>query len=252
MSTLSKVYGRVYVPAVAGRAAVPAVPARTVCTPKPAPGEWRYTCTRQELPDDWSAILIPPGGRLVIVYDPNGTIDPITGQVRVIDMYLEVCTSRWVTTGEPGPPVCVTYPAQPALPEIVAQPARVETVPLREWNAGADSVAIEDGDCVVTFVMQVVSGVVVGLEEVSVDPPLGIERAPFGLYFAGQQFQVIESGETRTVPRGFTPGDEFQILRFGSRILYRHNGQLVYESKNTSAEPLRVCSSLYASGDFIE
>ena len=254
MGALTKVFGSNYIPAVVGRPAVPGTPARTVCTPKPAPGEWRYVCTRtpvssQSISD--GATLIPPGGQLVIEYDPNGAIDPVTGQVKVIGMYIEVCTSRWVTTGPAGPPVCVSYPAIPAQPEIPSSPARVETVPIREWDAGADSVVTQAGDCIVTFSMGMVSGVVVGLEHID-SYTVGKERALYGLYFAGRQFQVIESGITRTTPENFTSGDQFEILRYEGRIMYRHNGRLVFTSYTIDNEELQVCTSLYASGDYIE
>lgn len=247
---LTKGYQRSYIPAVPGSAAIPYRAPYTVCQAQPAPGQWVYTCTRMELPDH-GAVLIPPGGQVVYVYDPSGAHDPLTGQPIVIDVYIQVCTSTWKVTGKPGPPICTTYPAQLYVPAVPAKPARVDVTPIQAWDAGANSVTSLDGDCVCTFTMGRVAGVVVGLTQDLGNVP-DYARMSHALYFHGPHFNVMEYGATKSSAFEYAAGDEFKIQRANGEVTYTHNGRRVYTSRAESTGAVNVGSALYASGDYIE
>lgn len=246
---LTKVFQRTYIPAVPAQPEVPYRPAFTVCQQTPAPGHWETVCTRMEIPANGS-IKIPPGGELITVFDPSGAIDPLTGQVKVVDVYILVCSSKWVVDGPPGPTVCTSYPEQPHVPATPDVPARVEVSALIGWDAGANSVVSHSGDCVCTFNMDRVVGAVCGFTT-DLDAVADTERLTHALYFNRNRFQVIESGVARTSEAGYAPGDEFQILRSGGNVSYFHEGALVYMSRRASVGEIHVGGSLYASGDTI-
>lgn len=246
---LTKVFQRTFIPGVPARPEVPYRPAFTVCQQSPAPGHWETTCTRMNVQANGS-IRIPPGGELVTVYDPNGAIDPLTGQVKVIDVYIRVCSSKWVADGPPGPTVCTSYPEQPHVPAFPGAPARVEVSTQLGWDAGANSVVSHEGDCVCTFNMDRVAGAVCGFTA-DLDDVTAIDRLTHALYFHGGKFQVVESGKARTPDAGYTSGDEFKIQRAAGEVSYLHSGKRIYTSRAGSFGEIHVGGALYASADTI-
>lgn len=244
---LIKDYGREIIPGQPGSPGSPAQPERTVCSTPAAPGYWTQTCKRVEI---GNGVAIPPGGELVVVYDPNGTIDPKTGQVKVIDSYIRVCTSTWVSTGPAGPVSCVTYPAQPAVPPQPARPSVVRHYQVLAWNAGANSVVTQEGDCVCTFTMKRVVGVVVGLTAQR-ENVTDYQRLTHALYFHSGRFNVMERGTVKSDAFAYANGDEFKIQRVRNEVTYIHNGKRVYTSRLPSSGEVSVGCALYASGDAI-
>lgn len=246
---LVKDFERSYIPAVAGTPEIPFRAAYTACHQLPAPGHWETRCTRMEMPTS-GGVQIPPNGELIIVRDPNGAIDPITGEVRVIDVYIRVCTSLWVADGPPGASVCTTHPEQPFVPAVPSQPAKVETRVHTGWNAGANSVEAQAGDCACIFDMAKVVGAVCGftseLEEVT-----SIDRFTHALYFHGGKVQVLERGVARTLDAAYQTGDTFEIRRVGGKVTYLHKRKPMYASRLVSTGPVHVGGALYASSDTI-
>lgn len=188
---------------------------------------------------------------MVVIYDPSGAIDPLTGKVKVIDIFIRVCTSTWIVTGNIGPKVCTTYPAQLHVPAVTHVPARVDVTPIHAWDAGANSVTSQSGDCECAFTMQLVAGAVVGFTSIPETVP-AVARMSHALSFSGRKFQVMEAGAGRTNAHTFADGDSFQIRRHGGTVSYLHNGVVVYTSKVPSSGEIWVGCSLYSSGDYIE
>lgn len=241
---LTKDYRRTPIPPVPGSPEIPARAAYTVCQQKPAPGRWVETCVRWDppVPAGGGAVLIPPGAQLITYGSP---------ELGTYGWYFLVCTSKWVTTGKPGPTVCTSYPAQPYVPAVPPSPARVEMTPYLEWNAGANSVDSQPGACACTFTMGRVGGVVIGLTA-SLEDVAPVDRLTHALYFHGGRYQVLESGSAKTSDATYAPGDEFQIRRYGGKVTYLHGGRQVYESRVASTGDIHVGTAMYLSGDSIE
>lgn len=246
---LTKDFQRTLVPGVESTPEVPYRAQFTVCQQEPAPGHWEKKCSRIEIPVN-GGVLIPPGGEIVVVRHPNGAIDPVTGEVKVVDMYIRVCTTAWVVDGPPGATYCTTYPEQQYVPAVSGRPARVETSVLLGWNAGANSVASHDGDCVCSFDMDHPTGAMCGftadLEDVSLPA-----RLTHALYFHGGKFQVVESGKAKTPDTNYARGDQFKIQRASGEVTYLHGSRRVYTSRVASVGAIHVGAALYASSDAI-
>ena len=246
---LTKDFERTYIPGVVGTPEIPYRAAYTVCHQPPAPGHWETRCTRLEVPNA-SGIRIPPNGELVTVRDPNGAIDPLTGEVKIIDVYIRVCTSVWVTDGPPGPTVCTTFPEQPYVPATPSRPAKVETTMLLGWNAGANSVQSHDGDCACTFNMDRVTGAICGFTA-ELDDVASTARFSHAIYFHGGKYQVVERGIARTPEAPYQAGDEFRIQRTNGVVTYIHERKRVLVSRVLSAGAIYVGGALFASSDTI-
>ena len=250
---LRKDFQREFFPGTPGQAEVVAQPELTVCQPQGG-GSWQVVCSRVEIPRN-GGIVIPPGGRVVTVYDPNGELDPLTGQVKVIDVYLEVCVSQWVPEPNSGEPVCVTYPAIPYQPAVPAVPARYETRPVIGWDAGANSVVTHAGDCEVVWTMGLVAGVYLGLTD-DREAIASRARIAHGLFFfqrAGAPFfRIVEGGAARSGDIAYAPGDAFAVRRARGVVSYRHNGDALRTVEAAFTGTASVGCALYASGDSIE
>ena len=240
---------------------VPEQPARdeqTVCTTTPPPGtgsgsgQWQRRCTTLVLPANASA-PVNMGTSVTVLSVANGYVT------------YQICTSVWVPSGSGsggesgGPVTCTTLPAQPYIPE---QPARIDTVPIFDWQAGANSIQELEGDAFLTFDMPVVIGTIVGFTD-NRDDAADRDRITHGMYFgldgAGDPiFQVFEAGSMMTEPAPYTAGDYFKITREAGVVKYHHynTGSSEYERIYTSttingASPLIAASAMYASGDTI-
>jgi len=246
---LVKDFERTYIPAVAGTPEIPYRPAYTACHQPPPPGHWETRCSRMEVPKS-GGVQMPPNGELITVRDPNGAIDPVTGEVKVIDVYIRVCTSVWVTDGPPGAAVCTTHPEQPFVPAVPGQPARVDTRMRTGWNAGANSAQSQAEDCACSFTMAKVTGAVCGLTADLADVT-SVDRLSHALYFHGGKFQVQEQGIARTQGAAYQAGDTFEIQRVAGRVTYMHKGKRVYVSRVMSTGTVHVGGALFASSDTI-
>lgn len=247
---LTRDFERVFEPGVPARDMVPPQPEMTVCQPPPE-GSWVHSCERIDVPAN-SSEAIPPGGTMVVVYDPTGEIDPLTGQVRVIDAYIQVCSSRWVPAPNAGGPVCTTYPAVPYQPAVPYKPPRWSYHVALGWDAGANSVQSYLGDCEAKWDMGKVVGVQVGLTIDRAAVP-STERLTHALFFHQRNsvphFRIMEGGVSRSGDFPYAEGDEFAIRRAQGAVSYWHNGVEVQESGVASYGRVLVGTALYASGD---
>lgn len=152
----------------------------------------------------------------------------------------------------PQPDTCVTYPAIPGVPAV---PSSIRVTPVREWNAGANSVDELDGDVSLRFETAHAIGVVLGLtQNRDIEAVGSIERITHGIYFhatASGQFvyRVMESGKLVTPAAQHVASDEFEVRRVGTAVLYFRNGEQFYQSRTSSSGTVSAASALYASGD---
>lgn len=255
---LTKVFDQQYVPRVPGSPEIPARAAYTVCQPTYPSARWVYSCSRINLPNGRNSLRtggfsIPPGGQLVIIYDPSGAIDPLTGGVRVLDAYIQICTSTY-TPGPPGPPACTNYPEQVFVPAVVEVPAHIRQVLHQGWDAGANSVESHAGSCEASFVMNTVIGVYVGFTA-SLGQVNNFNRYTHALHFfvrSGRaSFRVVEGTVARSRVFNYMPGDAFKIRRVRGRVSYWHGSVKIHESADPSTGTIHVGTSLYSSGDAV-
>lgn len=149
-----------------------------------------------------------------------------------------------------GCTVCPAVPGAPAVP-----PQEVSDANLG-WNAGANSVAMLDGDLHFVFTMpESVVGVIMGLR--SARAGVGIpDLVEFGFLFfttAGvDNYAVIERGNSAVFAvqtRAPGLGEQFEIVRRGERVTYLVNGVPLYTSTRHSSGRLVATNCSYASGD---
>lgn len=265
--SLAKNYQYVYHPAVAE---VPYRAAYTVCQQQTT-GYWMTTWSSQDATKSFlagAAFAYRSNTYLLITYSDGkvlkkyqvgtsvatevvtaGTGDP---SASVVSALYYTSASVWVDTTNSSNVVCTTYPEQPHVP---AQAAYVETVPVAEWNAGANSLDTQDGDCQVTFNMGLVVGVIVGLTT-DTSNVADYTRLSHALYFhqdaSGRPvFNVLESGRTARAAEAYSTSDTWAIRRVGTMVSYFRNGQRVMVSQVPSSGTLSVGTALYYSGDSI-
>lgn len=147
---------------------------------------------------------------------------------------------------------CLVCPAIPASP---ARPARVQTDPNLGWNAGANSLAMLDGDVRVAFALDALpTGIYVGLKGArrGVTAPELIPHAFYLYSAAGRGFvEVRERGLMRDSPKTYTLGDLLEIRREAGRVSYWLASALLYQSDARSTGPVLVNTCLYSAGDTI-
>lgn len=233
-----------YVP---GRAAVPARPAQTICTPAPstpASGTWLVKCEVASVFIGWDngpATFDNPGPFPKPVF--------LTGQ--------PVCRSVWLpnpVSPQPAPqPVCVTYPAVEAVAGI---PGRIDVVPVRAWDAGANSEQVLDGDVRVAFTIGQVLGAVIGFTQ-DRESAGSADRMSHAFAFTTDAAArpVAQVREGARVVTAAVPYDiestEFEIRRTGGTVRYLRDGVVIYTSRAKSAGELSVACAVYGSGDVL-
>jgi hypothetical protein len=145
---------------------------------------------------------------------------------------------------------CLICPEQEAAPAV---PARVDHQVVIGWNAGANSIAVQDGNLHVVVTNQaLVAAVVVGLKS-DRDRQTVPDLIEHGWYFqslAGVGVaQVIERGVTKTMVAAYDFSDAFELRRVNGLVTYLKNDAAVYTSTVPSLGSKVVNSCLYASGD---
>ncbi|GAA0721253.1 hypothetical protein [Dokdonella soli] len=145
---------------------------------------------------------------------------------------------------------CIVCPPLPAIPEVLPT---YTNIPNAGWNAGANSIAMLDGDLYTQFGLPTeCAGIVIGFKAFRAWATVPTLVA-FGLYLSnagGHQYvNVIENGVNMTAPVLCASSDVFTIGRYGGVVGYKRNSTLLYQSSVTSAGPLIVNACLYASGD---
>lgn len=236
---LRKSFQRVVTP---GQPEVTADPGGYYCYSKPPTGYWEQRC---------STITIYPGTGVPV---PSGSIS-----IRyffdafgvLIKIQAIVCTSVFVSTGSSGPPVCTYVPPRAYQPAVQR---KVEQVPVIGWDAGANSIISQAGDCELRWTMGMVVGVYVGFN-IDVDDVADILRYSHSFVFLQRSgrpiFRIVEEGEARSFESEYSLSDEFAIRRVGGRVSYWKNGQKLQDSALESSGEVSAGSSLYVSGDMI-
>lgn len=151
----------------------------------------------------------------------------------------------------PGETICTTYPA---IDEIPAVPAWVETIAVNEWDAGANSIKELDGDVHTVFSFDTpVVGVAVGFvnhrENVH-----DYSRLMFGVLMSQSasgtpQFRVMEYGRFRTGFIEYALGEPIELRRVQNEFSAWYNGERLLRGSQAYDGPLIVGSSLYSTGD---
>lgn len=183
------------------------------------------------------------GGKLVYI-PPNG---PNPGQ--------------WVLTGatKKRVPIVVCYPPEPPVPPVPPTPTKVikgrpstlVTDYHFGWNAGAISRIAQPYHCRLTFACAPSTiGVVVGLNNQSTGQ--GYKEIQHAIYCNEGKAQIVEEGVVCGVQVQYVDGDDFQIVRLGSKVFYQKNNVTFYTSQKRSAGTLIVDASLYSGGDKIQ
>lgn len=149
-------------------------------------------------------------------------------------------------------PTCVTYPAEPARPYI---PAHYDELPNPGWNAGANSVATQSGDCYLSWMVNAdCAGAVTGFCAPN-RPSYVYYDIQHGIYTTSTNgalvAQVVERGVTKGDLVGFDAADELYIRRFKDRVEYYVAGTRIYVSSVPSRGTIRAGTSLYLDHDEI-
>lgn len=120
------------------------------------------------------------------------------------------------------------------------------------WNAGGRSVAAQDGDLCVTFVVdRSPTGVLCGLADplASIGSFNSIEH---GIFSDGERFKVYESGRlVFTSSQGANAQPALAITRIGTTVTYQI-GNDAYVSGNPSRGAKALTAALYIAGDYVD
>lgn len=154
---------------------------------------------------------------------------------------------------------CVVIPAAAAVPAVPGYETRTKQF---GWDAGARSVDQLDDDVELSFTMETVIGVVVGLSAVDAGAEAGVrEQISHGFFLFTEggrvnQLQVIESGVRVGSVDTYAADSTFRIQRAGGRVFYsveNSEGKVYfrYASRVPLEGTVEAMSALYASGDFI-
>ena len=132
----------------------------------------------------------------------------------------------------------------------------MENVPVREWNAGANSEQQLDGDVRVAFTMAQVLAAVIGFtqdRESTQSPDRMTHAFAFTTDAAARPVAQVREGSrvlTAAVPYEIE-STEFEIRRTGGTVRYLRNGSVVYTSRAKSEGEISVGCAIYASGDVL-
>lgn len=142
----------------------------------------------------------------------------------------------------------------PEVPASTGHATRVVTDANLGWNAGANSIAMLDGDVRMAIAPDAIpAGMFVGLKGSRVGPtaPELLTHA-FYIYAAalGKAFvEVRERGVLVGVATAYTLGSLLEIRRDGGRVSYWIAGAKVRDSAVASRGPVLVNACLYSAGD---
>ncbi len=149
----------------------------------------------------------------------------------------------------------VNFPGAPYQPARPPQPIFEQ---VRAWDAGANSIATNGGDVYTKFNVFPSLGVKIGFYDASStrDP-----RDPTALFaafycFSGTQgfrWGILDKGKyvVPVADNTYYNDTLFEIRRQGGTIFYYVDGVLVYRSSSPGDFPLKVGTSMYATGDFV-
>ncbi len=147
---------------------------------------------------------------------------------------------------------CIVCPSTAGSP---GSPSYTQTLPNAGWNAGANSIAMLDGDLTVTYAFTaapVDTFVGYSYTRRTVGVPNALAFA-IRVYTLGTStyLQVYEKGVAVGAPSPYTLGNTIEIRRVAARVTYFNNSKPIYTSPTVSFGPMVVSSCLYTAGDSI-
>lgn len=147
---------------------------------------------------------------------------------------------------------CNQFPATPAIP---FRPGYLTNEATTGWDSGAHSSAQLSGDVRLAFTVNESVAVVCGLTAVTTAASVAPERVAHGFYVtrvAGVlTARVWEAGRIVAGPWTVAVGDLLEVLRSGTRVIYRRAGAVLYRSREPSTGTVKVAASLYGPEDFV-
>ena len=238
---LTKAIERVFVPAVPE---VPASPGGNYCYTPPASGYWEQSVQTLTLYPD-SGIQVPSGQNVISVvpvYKPDGTVEKF-----IVTLWV----STWIQEGPNADPVCTYYAPQEY---VQGSAARIEQRIGLGWDAGANSLQSQPGDCEAVWEMAMVVGAYIGLTA-SLEEVTSTDRFTHAFYFhqsAGRMlYKIKDGGVAVSNDTEYATGTEFKIRRVAGVVTYWVGGALIHTSSIASIGEVHVGTALYASGDAV-
>lgn len=154
------------------------------------------------------------------------------------------------TTSSTAYTTCTVCTGQDA---ITPRPARVVEVPNPGWNAGANSIAVRDGDLVAQWTVPEAAGAVCGFAHAPRADATDVTAITHGWYaFAAMGFrfaQPYEAGHPRAPAEAIDATSELELRRIAGVVTYWLDGVEIYESMDPSAGPTVLAASLYSPED---
>jgi hypothetical protein len=161
----------------------------------------------------------------------------------------------WVAAGPVTAPTSTTvcYPATSGTPPTAGTPGTASQLIADYklgWNAGATSIARQEGDCLLSLqVSPSAVGIVAGLN--NANEGAGYTEIDYGFYFTHGKAAVYELGISKLPPVSFVGDDTFKVQRLGILVRYLKNDTVLYISAVASMGSLIADASLYSGGDLI-
>jgi hypothetical protein len=166
----------------------------------------------------------------------------------------EIPAAMWIPNSWSDTPPTGGQVTIPAHDETVT-PAAIITYDDNEgWNGAAACTVAVKGDGFFQFrINQENTGSVVGLNYASgATYSENYTDITHGIKTAGNQYQVVELGTTKTVAAAFLTTDVFKIVFTSLAVTYYLNGGLVYTSLSALDDKyLKLDCSLYEAGDAV-
>lgn len=206
----------------------------------------------------------PAGAPLTIqgsfdVPEPAGGSRVVTRQFRKRADGVYVVNDNVAQVGYSVSPLTVqpiVIPAVPAVPAIPEIPAYTISENRIGWDAGANSIAEQDGDLYVRFQVPFALGAIVGLYDASVARnPIIFTDIHHGFYIYsganGALWAIRDANRVLQFGGAATPTTTYEIRRVGGQVTYWVDNVRVYVSPVASSGVQRVGTTLYATGDMV-
>lgn len=143
------------------------------------------------------------------------------------------------------------YTSHPAVVGVAGRDATTITDGQIGWNAGAQSLAVMDGD----FVMQctvssIVQGVLIGLQPGG-QPSASFNTLEYAVLVAGAKPSAVEKGVIKAAGSLFSGDIQVRIQRVDG-VITCQAGSLAYTSPVKSAGPMAMSAVMYAGTDYVD
>lgn len=150
----------------------------------------------------------------------------------------------------------VNFPGAPYQPARPPQPIFEQ---VRAWDAGANSIGIvSNSDVYTKFNVGPSLGVKIGFYNSLSDRDPRDPSALFAAFYCfsgtqGFRWGILDKGKyvVPVTDNRYYPDTEFEIRRQGGTIFYFVDGDLVYRTSSPGNFPVKVGTTMYATGDFV-